>query len=507
MNKLYTFLLGILVLTFSSCDNAGEVSSLPSLELIYNADENPTEKNLLAQWIQSELADTGIQVKLLPLPTTEFYERTNEGRFQAALNLWYLDYNDPEGFLTDFYSKSSYRFSKYNNPQFDSLYLAFLFSNSAQKRIELLLKTKALVEKDLPWIPLFSNQDLFLIMPGYEAFQSNAFQYYEYRGIHQPEVHASIDIDVQTFDPAMTYDLGSKHMVTQMYEGLVKLDENNSLMPHLASSYFFNKTYDTLDLILRDDVFFHQSSFLKQPRELSAEDVKFSFERLTKLGSPYGYIFDHVIGIEEFRDNKIDHIAGIQILESKKIRILLQKPFPSMINWLLAPAAYIVPSGLPKDFDFTKESCGTGPYVLSSWDGEKASFINHQGYWLDSLSKENSPQKKLTVAVIKDSNREMAAFRNGEINILNLRIPHFPIVFDEAGNLKDEWKSFSLRATPLDNLKFIGFNMMDSVWGGEQSSLRQLVSDRLNRAKLVKQVLHGKGTGQKTIIPSGMKLE
>ncbi len=507
MKKLYRAIFCALALAFTACDGAKEGSTLPSLELIYNVDENPTEKSLLAQWIQSELGDTGIQVKLLPLPTTEFYERTNEGKFQAALNLWYLDYNDPEGFLTDFYSKSSYRFSKYNNPQFDSLYLTFLFANSAQRRTELLQKTKALVEKDLPWIPLFSNDDIFLIMPGYEGFQSNAFQYYEYQRIQQPEIHASIDIDVQTFDPAMTYDLGSKHMVTQMYEGLVKMDGNNNVVPNLASSYSVSPSYDTLDFTIRTGVFFHKCSFLSVPRELSAEDVKFSFERLTKLGSPYGYIFDHVIGIEEYRSGKTDHISGLQASDSKSLRMILKKPFPSMINWLLAPAAYIVPSNLPKDFDFTKESCGTGPFVLSSWDGEKASFTSYKNYWLDSLLPHNDTQRKLTVTVIKDSNRELAAFRNGEINILNLRIPHFSIVFDETGNLKDEWKAFSLREVHLDNLKFLGFNMTDSVWGGNESSLRQLVSDRLDRTKMVKQILRGKGTGQKSIIPTGMILE
>jgi len=41
----------------------------------------------------------------------------------------------------------------------------------------------------------------------------------------------------QSFDPALTYDLASKHMVTQSYEGLIALDGQAKIVPALAASW------------------------------------------------------------------------------------------------------------------------------------------------------------------------------------------------------------------------------------------------------------------------------
>ena len=85
-----------------------------TLTLTYNAEENPDEKSLLAQIIQAQLKPDGIAVNLQPLSSAEYNDRIGKHEFQAALTLWYLDYNSPEGYLTDFYSKAGYRLSGYN---------------------------------------------------------------------------------------------------------------------------------------------------------------------------------------------------------------------------------------------------------------------------------------------------------------------------------------------------------------------------------------------------------
>src|SRR5262249_15129154 len=154
------------------------------------------------QVIQAQLKKAGIEVALDPVPSTIYNDRTAKGEFQAALSLWYLDYDDAEGFLTDFYSKAGYRLSKYTSADYDKTYLAALFASTDAEKITKYRAAAAILAKDLPWIPLFSNNDLFLMNPKAQGFRSNSYQYYDYRRVDLPAIRVATDVEVQTLDPA-----------------------------------------------------------------------------------------------------------------------------------------------------------------------------------------------------------------------------------------------------------------------------------------------------------------
>ena len=117
---IFGFLLSVAGCSRKPSTDAGT----PSLTILYNVEEESTEKSAVAQIVQAQLGKAGIAVTLQPLANSVFYQRIGAGDFQAALGLWYLDYNDPEGFLTDFYSKAGFRMSGYQSSEYDQAYLA-----------------------------------------------------------------------------------------------------------------------------------------------------------------------------------------------------------------------------------------------------------------------------------------------------------------------------------------------------------------------------------------------
>ena len=44
--------------------------------------------------------------------------------------------------------------------------------------------------KDMPWVPLYRNTELFLLSKGAEGFRSNAYQYYDYRRVNKESIRA-----------------------------------------------------------------------------------------------------------------------------------------------------------------------------------------------------------------------------------------------------------------------------------------------------------------------------
>lgn len=494
------FLLGAafaVAALFSACDRRAPEVATPELKILYNTEEESAEKSAVAQVIQSQLMKSGIRVVLEPVSNAIFYQRVGAGDFQCALALWYLDYDDPEGFLTDFYSKAGFRLSRYESSAYDKAYLSGLLATTVQAKREGFQAANSILVQDLPWVPLYSNNELFLLSRGTEGFRSNAYQYYDYRRVARDAIRVASNIELQTLDPALVYDLASKHVATQSYEGLVAMDDQLKVVPALAQSWEFSQNNDRLTFELRKGVKFHGSS----SRAVSARDVKASFERMLKQNSPYAYIFDHVKGIDEFKAKKVSDVSGFRADDESRFVIELKEPFPTMLPWLLAPAAYVLPANVPEKYDFSKGSIGTGPFVLKSWDGTVARFDANQAYWARAEDGRSLPiAKSLSIRTMKEVNTMLTAYQQGELDLMNVPLALFGEVLDAKGGLNPKYSTSQLRAAPLNNLKFLAFRMGVAPWGTD-ATLRKKVNESIDRGAIVTSLFRGNARAATSVIP------
>jgi peptide/nickel transport system ATP-binding protein len=509
ITSLCLIFLACVMTLLTACSRPRKVvaATAPELAILYNAEEQPSEKHAVMQIIQAQLRAKGIPVRLDPVSNTLYNERLAKGDFQCTLNLWYVDYNDPEGYLTDFYSKAGYRTAKYESAEYDRLYLAGLRAVTDAEKLTDYKQALHLVDNELPWIPLYSNQELYLFRHGYEGYASNAYQYYDYRHVAEPMIRAESDTELETLDPALAYDVGSKHIVTQSYEGLVALDDHEQIVPALAESWELSPAREELTFHLRQGVMFHQPAAVaaaatwlaaRRTRPLDSEDVRASFERLIKSTSPYTYIFNYVRGVDEFTSGKASHVSGFRTPDAATFVIALKQPFPTMVPWLLAPAADILPKELPANYDFSQGSVGTGPFALVSWDGVVARFAAHPRYWMRGAPM----AKELSIRVMKDPNTALAAFRAGELDILNVPLAIFPEILDGSGAVRSTYREYGYRETKLLNLKFLAFNMQLTPWGSSLQ-LRQRVLAAINREAIARLLFRGKATVASSVMPVG----
>ena len=83
----------------------------------------------------------------------------------------------------------------------------------------------------------------------------------------------ALDSDIVALDPAFAYDFTTNPVVNQITQGLLTFDENNELIPQLASSW--EATDETTYVYqIRDDVTFSDGS------PMTMDDVLFSIERI-----------------------------------------------------------------------------------------------------------------------------------------------------------------------------------------------------------------------------------
>ncbi len=152
----------------------------------------------------------------------------------------------------------------------------------------------------------------------------------------------------------------------QIYDGLVRLDKNLSIVPSLAEYWEISPDGKKHTFYLRMGVKFHHG------RELSAEDVKFSLERILdkKTNSPYYQFFlPRIVGAKEFREGKTKDVAGFKVIDKYSFEIHWTRPFVSALYLMSMHFCKILPRELVigQGRRFFLKPSGTGPFKFDYW--------------------------------------------------------------------------------------------------------------------------------------------
>lgn len=118
----------------------------------------------LCQFIQSQLNQVGINMKIDVSPPATLRENIAQARVAFFRGSWIADYPDAENYLSLFYSANHSpegpNYTQYNNRAFDELYRAAALGNDLSSRSRLYRSMDSLIMQDAPVIVLFYDQVL-----------------------------------------------------------------------------------------------------------------------------------------------------------------------------------------------------------------------------------------------------------------------------------------------------------------------------------------------------------
>lgn len=149
-------------------------------------------------------------------------------------------------------------------------------------------------------------------------------------------------------------------LVGNVYEGLVRIDQNGEIQPLLATEWSAGEDGLSYTFTLREGVTFHDGA------EFTAESVKFSLERL-----------------DEWSANTPGNLASIDHVEvdsPTQATVVLSEPDADALFWLAGPLGAIFD---PDSVDsLATEANGTGPFVFDSYDqGVEMVLTRNDDYW------------------------------------------------------------------------------------------------------------------------------
>lgn len=210
----------------------------------------------------------------------------------------------------------------------------------------------------------------------------------------------ALDSDIVALDPAFAYDFTTNPVVNQITQGLLTFDENNELVPQLASSW--EATDDTTYVYqIRDDVTFSDGS------PMTMDDVLFSIERIMNpdTASYLLWMFDNVESVEQTGD--------------WELTVHLKEPSASWKYIFATTAGHVISKSYyeaNQDTFGTAEGglVGTGPYVFDSWQsGQEIVLKRNENYW---DKDQTIAMDTLVFKIIPEDTTRVTALQTGEVD-------------------------------------------------------------------------------------------
>ena len=214
--------------------------------------------------------------------------------------------------------------------------------------------------------------------------------------------YASSSRDLRAIDPAFGTSSMELFIIYSMFNALVRYPPGNegdleAIEPDLAKSWDVSKDGKVWTFRLRKGVKFHKGF-----GELTAEDVKFTFERLKTEGAPWA------------KDYK--NVKDIKVIDDYTVQFTLEKVDPFFLTKLTNyHGGFIVSKKAREKLGkaFKAEPVGTGPFQVKEYRPKDRYILErHDEYWRGKPILE-----KVIVPFMPDIASTSLALEKGDIHM------------------------------------------------------------------------------------------
>ena len=263
----------------------------------------------------------------------------------------------------------------------------------------------------------------------------------------------------ETIDPALNSAIDGANMIIHAYEGLLKMDQNNKVIPGLAETYDVSDDGLTYTFHLREGLKWSDGS------ALTANDFVYSWKRLVdpNTAAPYGSIINVVKGFAEATDPENPNPDALAVSAPDDNTFVVELNNPCVYFDKIAAFAACSPvqqatiDANGEAWTISPETYITsGPYYMTEYtDGDKIVFTKNPNYW----DAEHITFDEIVWNLIEDSNAAYTAYQNGDLQMIK-SVPTEEIdalrdnpEFHVDPNLGTYYLSFNLQRKPFDDVR------------------------------------------------------
>ena len=292
-------------------------------------------------------------------------------------------------------------------------------------------------------------------------------------------------------DPLLASRVGAITVVRALFDGLVWHDAvRGKFEPRIAKEWTLSKDGKTYSFVLNQGVKFHNG------RELVADDVKYSFERVLNPAnaSPNAGGFRDILGAEEFVAKKATEVTGLKVKSKYEIDVTLTRVNPIFLYVIAGSAASVVPKEEveKKGSNFGHEPVGSGPFVFVSWKKDDRILVKANESWFKGKPSIDGVEFR----VLPEPATQEAEFLAGNLDYIVLSSAQYKKFTEDP-----KWKQYVVSVPELFTRAFI-FNVTKKPF--DKVEVRQAVNYAIEKAAIVKSVLFDKAMPAVGLLPPSL---
>ncbi len=201
-------------------------------------------------------------------------------------------------------------------------------------------------------------------------------------------VVVGISQDIDSLDPHNAVYAGTREVLFNLFEGLVKATSTGNIEPAVAESYEVAEDAQSIVFTIRDGITFHDGT------AVTAEDIVYSIERYAEI---------------QGEESSFADFESIEIVDDQTVKINLREPNTEFIYELTCA---IIPAA--NDTDVNANPIGTGPFKYVSYTpGESLVVEKYEEYW-----KDNCPYlDEVTFKIVTDTTTAINELNAGTLDI------------------------------------------------------------------------------------------
>jgi ABC-type transport system substrate-binding protein len=291
----------------------------------------------------------------------------------------------------------------------------------------------------------------------------------------------------------------------------------------------------------------------QETRELTAEDYVYQIKRLAhpKIQSPIAEIMKHhIVGFGEFSQQVKDlpltelknaSITGVEALSRYQYKIKIKGKYPQFRFWLAMPffaampweaEAFYQQKGLKeKNITLDWYPIGTGPYFLAENNPNQRMVLAKNPQYHDEFYPSDGESGDKEAGLLNDAGKKLPFIDKVVYMLEKETIPYWNKFlqgyYDASGISSDSFdqavqftgsgsaqltdtmkeKEIQLQMSVTTSVFYMGFNMLDSVVGGDSErarKLRRAISIALDYEEYIAIFMNGRGVPSQGLLPPGI---
>ncbi len=222
----------------------------------------------------------------------------------------------------------------------------------------------------------------------------------------QDQLHIRNYMDISTFDPVSSVSTAEGLVYTAIYQTLLQFKSGGSWQTRPDAAEFVEQRDPThYDFRLKPGQMFNNGF-----GEMTADDVKFSFERMIDPAM-------HALNLPD-----MGPLSHVEVHDRYSGTFVLQAPYAAFTTIALAGPSGVIMSRKAVTAvggRFTTEPpCGSGPYSFKSWQAQRKTVLERNPVW----AGEPAPFAEIHVYAMADDKAAEMAYEAGQLDCAQISV-------------------------------------------------------------------------------------